>query len=372
MRVLLTGGGTGGHIYPAIAIAEALLAEAEAMPLELLFVGARDRLEAQLVPQARLRIAFVAGRPLARRLSLEFVRTIASNLVGIVQSLAILLRFRPHCVVATGGYVAFPVVVAARIARSFRLMRARIGMLEINAVSGLTNRLLVPLVDETWLALGQPGAAAGRRRRVTGTPVRKSFTNSLPKGEARAMLGLDPAALTVVVMGGSQGAQSLNRAVVEFTTAYELPLGWQIVLVCGTRDYPAVAETQRLARSRDRIRLIAYLDDPRAAYAAADLFVTRSGASTLAELAATGTPAILVPYPHATGNHQLANAEVFRAAGAARIVPDAELDGQRLFVEITAALQAENLTAMQAAARSLASADAGPRIARRIIELVRG
>src|SRR5271165_2006525 len=169
MRVVLTGGGTGGHIYPAIAIAEALERTPGAQPLELLFVGSRDGIEARAVPPLGYSIAFVSSAPLERKLSFAIVETMRRNLVGIVQALAVLHRFQPDLLVATGGYVAFPVVAALRLVRFAGRSRARVALLEPNAVPGLANRLLEPLADEIWLAFAPP-ANRGPRHVVTGTP----------------------------------------------------------------------------------------------------------------------------------------------------------------------------------------------------------
>jgi UDP-N-acetylglucosamine--N-acetylmuramyl-(pentapeptide) pyrophosphoryl-undecaprenol N-acetylglucosamine transferase len=346
-RVLLTGGGTGGHVYPALAIAE-VLRERSPEPPALLFVGTTTGLERDVVPKAGVPLAFVASRPLARPISLDVLHTVAANAVGIVQALRIVARFRPDCVVATGGYVAFPVVLAARVLRTLGRVRSRTALLEPNARVGLTNRLLGPLVDEVW----------------TEAPVRTSVVRPFAREDARRALGLDPAKTTVVVMGGSQGARRLNDAVVE-AARRGLPPGWQVLLVSGTRD------AERLLAMDDApgLRLASYLDDPAAAYAAADIVVTRAGASTLAELAATGTPAILVPYPYASADHQMKNAEVVQAAGAARILRDDELSGERLTAELRAALEPATARELRSAAGRRSSGDARARIFERIVAL---
>ncbi|MGH7707725.1 MAG: UDP-N-acetylglucosamine--N-acetylmuramyl-(pentapeptide) pyrophosphoryl-undecaprenol N-acetylglucosamine transferase [Vulcanimicrobiaceae bacterium] len=372
MNVLLTGGGTGGHVYPALAIAEALADQPAAAPLRLLYVGKRDGLEAEIVPPTGLPIAFVATAPVARRSAAQMMTAIAANAVGVVQALAVLHRFRPHVAVATGGYVAFPVMLAARIVRAIGLSRVRLALLEPNAKPGLTNRLLAPLVDEIWIAAdGEPGAF-GRKAVRTGTPLRAAFSRPMDRAAARAALGLAPEPTTVVVIGGSQGARSLNDATLRLLRAGGLPRGRQILLVCGRRDHGAVAAALAKIETRGRAHVIPYLDDPRAAYAAADLVVARSGAGTLAELAATGTPALLVPFPFATDGHQARNAESFARRGAARVIPDGELDGARLHREIDDALTVNVASTMRAAAETARVPNPAASIARRIVELGRG
>lgn len=360
MNVLLTGGGTGGHIYPALAIAEALGKRAEAQPLHLLFAGSRDRLEATIVPAAGIPVAFLASAPLARKNPLAVARTVVRNVAGIVQALAMLHRFRPDFVVATGGYVAFPVVVAMRLVRAIGRSAARIGLLEPNVTAGLTNRLLAPLADEVWLA-HPPAAGVPAGSMITGTPVRESFRRPIAQAEARVQLGLDPAKTTIVVFGGSQGARSINETIASLASSDTVPRHWQFYHVSGTTDGGA-----------GNVRTVRYLDDPRPAYAAADIVVARAGASTLAEIAASGVPSILIPYPFATADHQTQNARRFSESGAARIVSDAELTPQRLVAELETALAPQAIESMRTAARSLPGQDAAAFIADRILTLCGG
>lgn len=304
MRVLFAAGGTGGHVYPAIAIAQALRARGD----EVLFVGTRDRLEARLVPAAGLGLATIAAHPLRRRLSLDVVRTLAVNLAGAVQSLRVLRRFRPDAVVATGGYVCVPLVFAARLSRTLRRRHLPIALLEPNVVPGVANRLLEPLADEVW------------RASTTGVPVRASLARLPSRDVAKARLGLPLEKQTLLVFGGSQGARSINDAVLALAERGGIPSGWTVLLVSGEREYDRVR-----GRAGDVVALRPYLDDPADAYAAADLVLSRAGASTLAELAAARVPAVLVPYPYATEAHQAENARAFAAGGGAVCIDDAEL-----------------------------------------------
>ncbi len=353
---MLTGGGTGGHVYPALAIAEALREEPEVAPLELLFVGTRGGLESRIVPHAGVPLAYVHAAPLARKKPLALARTLLENARGLGEALGVMHRFRPDAAIATGGYVAFPVIAALRLVRTLRRSKAKLVLLEPNARAGLTNRLLGPLVDEIWVSLAPPGGL-GRKECLTGTPVRASLRRPLAPEDARRMLGLATQLTTIVVMGGSQGARSINEALRAMLVSQALPEDWQVLIVSGERDYAAMKPLERESRTPGRVRVSAYLDDPRAAYGAADLVLARSGASTLAELAATGTPALLIPYPYATDDHQAHNAEAVRAAGAARVLRDVELQADRLRAELAAALEPEVLAKMRAAARALGSAD---------------
>lgn len=356
MRLVLTGGGTGGHVYPALAIAEAFAAEPAFAPLRVDFIGTRDGLEARIVPAANVPLHAVHAAPLARKISFSLVRTLAINLRGIVDALRVLHRLEPDVVIATGGYVSLPVLVAMRLVRALGRSRARIVVLEPNAAAGLTNRLVAPLVDEVWYAIAPSARALRARETVVGIPVRSSMRRAMSHAEARAMLGLPTAATVVVAIGGSQGARSINEAVAGYIEAGVAP-GVHMLVIAGARDFASLAG--RLASHADAT-VLSYLDDPRIAYAAADLVVARAGASTLGELAATATPALLVPYPYATADHQAHNARAYAAGGAARVVADRDLDAVRLRAELAAALDPTALAAMRAAARDASAVD--PRV----------
>jgi len=362
VRLVLTGGGTGGHVYPAIAIAEAFAREKDFTPMNVQYVGTKDRMEAQIVPKAGLDIEYVRAAPLERKVSAAFFTMLATNLVGFVESFGIVRTFHPNVVIATGGYVALPVVAAAWFARVLGVNGAKIALLEPNAVAGLTNRMMAPLVDEIWYAIPPDGRKLTEREFVVGTPVRSSMRRSMTAAEGRAALKLDPNKSTIVALGGSLGASSINAAIAGLVSA-GIPDDWQVLLVAGEREQN---EMWRQLGWRERVKVVPYLEDPRFAYAAADIVVSRAGASTIGELAATGTPALLVPYPHATGDHQMANARAHAAGGAARVIPDGELEAGRLRLELQAALGKERLNVMRAAAQRAALADARANIVARV------
>jgi UDP-N-acetylglucosamine--N-acetylmuramyl-(pentapeptide) pyrophosphoryl-undecaprenol N-acetylglucosamine transferase len=305
------------------------------------------------VPQAGVPIAFIHAAPLVRRPSFELLATLFANVRGFFEALAVLHRLRPDVLIATGGYVTLPVVAALRAVRLVGRSRAKIALLEPNARAGLTNRLLGPLVDEIWYGVRVPDRPLAANERLVGTPVRAGLREPLERGAARAQLGLERDRSTVVVFGGSQGARSLNEAVANMALA-GLPLGLQILVVTGTSAFAHIdARLQNVAH----VHVVAYLDDPHGAYAAADLVVSRAGASTLGELAATATPAVLVPYPYATGDHQTHNARAFAASGAALVVPDREFDAARLRALLSTVLEPAPLARMRSAARAYAASD---------------
>lgn len=364
LKIAYTGGGTGGHIYPALAIDDAVRAEFREGAYEARFFGNKGGLEATLVKTIPL--SFVPSAALQRKLSLGTLRTVFANAAGVVVALGALARFKPLMVVATGGYVCFPVVVAARILRALRVLRCGIALLEINVTPGLTNRLLGPLVDEVWTTYAASAASFGRKTVVTGAPVRASLAHRADARTARTRLGLDPDRRTVVVMGGSQGARSINEAVAALVTRRTLPADWQVLHVSGERDYAYMQAEEREPAPGNVVRLVPYLSDPADAYAAADVVIARAGASTLAELAVTASPAVLIPYPYAAEQHQAHNAALFAEHGAAVVIDDKELDGDRLWWTLRSVLEPERNAAMRDAARSLAPSDAGTAIVARI------
>ncbi len=366
MRVAFTGGGTGGHIYPALGIDDALRAALGDAPYERRFFGSRQGLEATCV--TTMPLTFVPSAPLQRRISLGTLRTVARNLAGVAVALRALLAYRPELLIATGGYVCFPVVVAARLLRLVGLLDTRIALLEINARPGLTNRLLGPLVDEVWIAYAPSRRYFGRAV-LTGTPVRASLARRIEPALAREALGLRPERTTIVVMGGSQGARSINDAVAQLVTSQSLPADWQILQISGERDYAAMVSREAVLAPGNLVRLLPYLADPADAYAAADIVVARAGASTLAEIAVTSSPSVLVPYPFAAEGHQTANAELFAAGGAAVVLRDRELSAETLVATLRACLAAPARSRMRAAAAAVSPGGAAARIVERITAL---
>jgi UDP-N-acetylglucosamine--N-acetylmuramyl-(pentapeptide) pyrophosphoryl-undecaprenol N-acetylglucosamine transferase len=345
VTVVFAGGGTGGHIYPAIAIADALRARVR----RIAFIGTADRLEASIVPKAGYDLHAIASHSMPRRPSFELLQTIASNVKGTMQSLRLLAKERPDIVIATGGYVSFPVALAARIARFAHLSRAALVLLEPNAEAGLTNRMLMPIVDEVWGPPLETHRGLGAKYRPTGVPIRTTLRSLPRRNEAIARLGLDPSLQTLVAMGGSQGARSINDALVRLVEQNAMPPGWQLFALTGCADYERVRAALPHARP--------YLDDMADAYAVADLVLARAGASTLGELAALGKPSILVPYPHAAQEHQAANAARFEASGAAAVLGDRELRATGLADLLAQVVEPKRLQALADGAKSLAGAD---------------
>ncbi len=362
MTVVFAGGGTGGHVYPAIAIADALKRRGTTSE----FVGTADRLEAKIVPQAGYKLHPIASRPFSRRLSVQLPITALANAAGTFESFALLRKLKPAFVIATGGYVCFPFVFAARALRALALYRGPIALLEPNARAGLTNRLLAPLVDEVWGAFDVGDPRFNGKYVRTGIPVRSSLSHLPSREEAVFRLGLNPNRKTLLAMGGSQGARAINDALTALIKSGGLPPGWQLLQITGEREYDRVRG--ELGASESVVR--PYLNDIADAYAAADLVLARAGASTLGELAALGKPAVLVPYPHATEDHQAANAERFAAAGAAVTLPDGDLASGRLRIVLAECAEPSRLETMRAAAAHSSTGDPVSTIVARVDALL--
>lgn len=358
MKIVFAGGGTGGHLYPAIAIADALRDEAE-----ITFIGTADRLETGIVPKAGYTLRTVAARSLSRT-PMAAVRAGAVNLIGLVQSLRLVSWLRPDIVIATGGYVCFPVVAATRVLRAVGRTRAPIALLEPNASHGLTSRVVAPLVDEVWGAYDDPDSRLHAKFVRTGVPVRASLSCLPARAQAVARLGLDPNLHTLLVMGGSQGARTINNAI---TQLVDLPERWQIVLVAGQQHADQAAAD---VAASSRVHVVAYLHDPADAYAAADLVLARAGASTLAELVELRLPAILIPYPHATDGHQWVNARAIARSGAAIVVDDADLTAAGLTKLLAEQCGDAQLAALRDAARRVTPGNAVGKIVARIHALL--
>jgi UDP-N-acetylglucosamine--N-acetylmuramyl-(pentapeptide) pyrophosphoryl-undecaprenol N-acetylglucosamine transferase len=345
VTVVFAGGGTGGHLYPAIAIADALRSRSA----RIAFIGTADRLEATIVPKAGYDLHAIASHSLPRTASLELLTTIARNLKGTFQSLRLLATQRPDLVIATGGYVCFPVALAARIRRLMHLSRAPVVLLEPNAEPGMTNRLLTPIVDEVWGPSVEPDRRFRTKYKATGIPIRSTLRRLPRREDAIARLGLDPSLRTLVAMGGSQGARSINDALASLIEEHALPAGWQLFALTGRSDFDRVRAALRNARP--------YLDDMADAYAAADLVLARAGASTLVELTTLGKPSILVPYPYAAEGHQAANAARLEAAGAAVVLTDRELQAGGLGAVLAQTVEPQRLQALAGGAAHLGGAD---------------
>ncbi len=355
IRVLIAGGGTGGHIIPALAIADALRDGPGGA--ELLFLGTPRGLESRLVPQAGYSLELIEVGQLKNVSLSTRLRTLADLPRAVLKARTLLQTFKPDVVVGVGGYASGPAMAAAVLGGVPTLA------FEPNAAPGLANRIVGRWVSAAAVNFA-PAARFFRNAEVTGIPVRDVFFH-LPARKPGASPHL-------LVFGGSQGARALNQAVPRILASLlEAVPGLTILHQAGAR---AATETEAafLATGADpaRWRVAAFLDDMPLQFAGADLVLARSGASTVAELCAAAKPSLLVPFPLAADDHQRRNAEVLAAAGAAAVLIESELTPEQLLATLTGLLRSpRELEEMGQRARTLARQDARDGIARRIREL---
>lgn len=361
MKVIIAGGGTGGHIYPAVTIGKAL----QEKGADLLFVGTRRGLEKEIVPQEGFPLEYIAVDAFPRRLSLSLAKAALTALKGVAQARRLVKEFDPDVCIGTGGYVAGPVVLAASLRGVPTVIQ------EQNAYPGVTNRILARFVDK--IALGYEEASRHFRSKdklvYTGNPIRPQITETSRVVGAKR-LSLDPKQRLLLIFGASQGARSINTAVLDGIPLLKT-LDTQVLVATGSKGFSSFVEACR-QRSYDlkpmretdgylsgNVRIVPYIYDMPAALAAADLVVGRGGAVSIAELTAKGLPALIVPYPHAAENHQEANARVLEKARAAKVVLDHELNGKQLVNTVRSLLcDAASLRRMAEASRGLGKPDA--------------
>ncbi|MFZ1947592.1 MAG: undecaprenyldiphospho-muramoylpentapeptide beta-N-acetylglucosaminyltransferase [bacterium] len=363
MKVAIAGGGTGGHIYPAVAVVECL--RAAESHLDVVFVGTRRGLERGIVPSLGYRMRHIAARPLPSKKDIRLVGAALYALAGLVQSFWILMVERPSVVVGTGGYASGPLVVAALLSGVPTLL------IEPNVIPGRTTMALAGFVDR--IALGFQESVKyfrkGTNLRVTGVPVRSTLL-ALTREDGLNRFGLDHERKTVLVFGGSRGAHSLNRAIVDCARLLKARRDLQFVVQTGEADYQEVVRA--LGEAGVSFRAYPYLDDIGYAYRASDLVVCRAGASTLTELTAFGLPAILVPYPHAALSHQDENARLLETAGAAQVIADKDLTGETLARAIVAIIfDSARSESMSRSSGDLGKRDASGEVSTMIVDLAK-
>lgn len=368
MKIIVSGGGTGGHIYPAVTLIRTI--QQKAPGTDILYVGTEAGLEADIIPKEGLPFTTVNIRGFRRQITPDNLVRAGQAFGGVIKAMGIVRRFKPDAVVGTGGYVCGPILMAASLMHVPTLIQ------EQNVVPGITNKILSKFV--TKIAIGTREAAASfpaEKVVFTGNPIRAEVLSATREAALREF-GLNPARKTVLVSGGSRGARSINRAMVGVLRHYASHPKVQILHVTGKAEYEDVR--QRIGQagidleSTPNLLVQPYLYNMPLAMAAADLAVFRAGAIGIAELTARGIPSVLVPYPYAAANHQECNARAIADAGAARMILDRELTSERL-LSVMAELLSEDakLVRMARASRELGRPQAAGMIADMILELAR-
>ena len=364
-RIVISGGGTGGHIYPAIGIAKELTQLDTGT--EVVFIGGVDRLESTLVPQHGFRFLPISVAGFPRKLTWRWIPVVYKVCSGFAKSLWLLKNLKPSVVVGTGGYVCGPVLFAAI------LLGIPIVIQEQNAAPGLTNRILARWAKAIYLAFETASTHFPiEKTTVMGNPIRRTIGAVERDRETYGSLGLDPSRKTVFVMGGSQGAQAINQNVMDALDDLA-PFHQQLQFVhqTGKADYKAVKARYQTSSLRHLVQ--PYFDPIEAVYSIADLMVCRAGGMTIAEITACGIPAVFIPLPTAAGDHQRLNAQAIADAGGGVVLNQSTLTGCKLADEIIRIIEnPEEQRWMAYQSRQLGKPHAGEEIAQSIFSLIKG
>ncbi len=366
MRVIFAGGGTGGHVYPAVAIAKSVL---ELSPnAEIMFIGAERGMETDLVPKEGFRLQTVQVTGLSRSNPLQAVRSIWLAGQGLLHVRRMIKSFRPDVAVGTGGYVSGPAILAASQLRVPTLIH------EQNAFPGLTTRLLSRVATVVATSHSEAVAHLPRAKQtvVTGMPIRQDFYRT-DRGQARAKLGLPLDATVVLTVGGSGGARRVNEVIADSAPALLKRPGRYLLQVTGERYYQQTRKRQsQSGLDNERWQVIRFMYDMPDALAAADLVVSRAGASTMEEIAAVGVPAIFIPSPNVTDNHQEHNANSLAQKGAALVIREGVLDAASLTDNMETILaDPERRQEMSAASRAASHPEATRLLGQLVLDLVK-
>jgi UDP-N-acetylglucosamine--N-acetylmuramyl-(pentapeptide) pyrophosphoryl-undecaprenol N-acetylglucosamine transferase len=330
IKVMFAGGKTGGHIFPAIAMASEF--KRRFPQSRLVFVGTEEGLEKNIVPRYGFKLLFIRTRGLSRRNYLSNLWLVLHLLRGFYQSLKILNQEKPNLVVGTGGYVSFPVIMLASLKNLPTMIQ------EQNSYPGISTRFLSRFVDRVCLSFPESITyfPLGEKYKIIGNPTREEILHK-DKAQALKELGLTEGKKTIFVFGGSQGAHVLNMVFLQCLDL--LKADCQILWQTGESDFSEVS--QKVKQGKIKCAVYPFIQDMGSAYALSDLVVSRAGALTLAEITACGKPSILVPFPFAASDHQRHNAQTLQGSGAARMILQKDLTAELLVNEIISLLSDE-------------------------------
>ncbi|MGP1569546.1 MAG: undecaprenyldiphospho-muramoylpentapeptide beta-N-acetylglucosaminyltransferase [Eubacteriales bacterium] len=364
MKVILTGGGTGGHIYPAIAIADKIKSVDESA--EILFIGTEQGLERELVPQNGYDIKFITVSGFNRKNLLKNVSVIGKAIKGSAEAKKILREFGADVVIGTGGYVCGPVVRTA----------AKMGILcfihEQNAFAGITNKLLEKYAKKIFLGFHEAESCFKKKEKLvfTGNPVRAGFFD-LDREKCKKKLGIADQKFVILCFGGSRGANKINDVMLQVAENFSGLTDVKLIFVTGKMYYSRIKELadQKLIDENESVEFKKYIDDMPLYLGAADLVISRSGALTVAELMVCNRASILIPSPNVTANHQYYNAKAVQDVGAARIVEEKNLTAENLISVISEIKNNEELRIdMENACRLVSKKDAVEQIYNNLME----
>ncbi|WP_128426001.1 undecaprenyldiphospho-muramoylpentapeptide beta-N-acetylglucosaminyltransferase [Gudongella oleilytica] len=366
MKLIISGGGTGGHIYPALAIAEEL--SRKIPEAEILYVGTAGSMEEELSEKAGLRFKPIRVKGMPRKLDKRSLIAAWNLLLGVLDSKKVINEERPDMVIGTGGYVSGPISFVAGLSKIPLLIH------EQNAFPGITNKLLSRLADKVLLTYPESAKyfRYPERTVVTGNPIRKDITG-VDKIEAKKTLGIEASKPFVLSFGGSGGQRSLNDAILDILTSGLLGGDIQLLHVTGNRHHEGFIDKLKDTGFNDNknVRIEPYFHQMPLALNAADIVITSGGAITLAEVSAVGAPSILIPKAYTAENHQEYNARAFESAGASTMILEKDLNGKILAEKLLMILRdREILERMANCSRSLGKPDASEKIVQEILEFL--
>lgn len=353
-RFLFAGGGTGGHLYPAIAVADEI--KRLQPDARILFIGTKSKIEGRVVPKLGYQFKSIWIKGFARKLTFSNLLFPVRLVVSLIQSLAVSMKFKPKVAIGSGGYVAGPAIWGASV------MGAKVILIEPNSYPGITTRLLEKQADEIHIAFEDSKKYLRFKEKIflSGNPIRTNLTLA-DKSSALKHFGLNDSRKTILILGGSLGAGSINKVVTENLNELR-KLGVQLIWQTGSAYYD---EYKNL--SDDNIKVLAFIDEMDKAYSSCDLVIARAGASTISELAALGLPALLVPSPNVAENHQYHNAKSLTDAGAAVLIEDKNLKENFLDAVSELIFAEEKLKDLRNKIKKFSRADTATIIAERAI-----
>ncbi|WP_313344940.1 undecaprenyldiphospho-muramoylpentapeptide beta-N-acetylglucosaminyltransferase [Sedimentibacter sp.] len=370
MRVLITGGGTGGHINPALAIAQKVRQQDPYN--EILYVGTKTGLESELIPKEGLEFKYVTAKFLRRKISIENVKTLFASVKGVIEATKIINDFKPDIVVGTGGYVCGPVVLAASLKKVPTMIH------EQNVFPGITNRMLAKVADVVAISFNEaekyfPEQVKGKLILV-GNPVRKDILNADRK-KSRARLNLRQDDILIYSFGGSGGQISLNEAIVDVIKKYNGQKSIRIIHVTGKKLHDGFMDKikeEKILLDKN-IEIKDYMYDAATALSGSDIVIGSAGAITIAEITLLGVPSILIPKTYTAENHQEYNARALEKEGAAKVILEKDLSGKQLITAIEDIIKNKNLLKTMALnSKRMGNADVENKIYESMVNLVDG
>ncbi len=367
MRVLITGGGTGGHINPALAIAQKVRLQDSSN--EILYVGTKNGMESELVPKEGFDFKYVEAKYLRRKISLENIKTLFVSAKGVMQATKIINEFKPDIVVGTGGYVCGPVVLAAYLKKVPTMIH------EQNVFPGITNKLLARVVDVIGISFQEAEKYFPEQARkkivFVGNPVRKDILTADRK-KSREKFSINSNDIYIYSFGGSGGQISLNEAIIDVIKKYNGKNGIKLLHITGKKLYDGfMKQLDDQVKIEKNIEVRNYMYDAATALSASDIVIGSAGAITIAEITAVGVPSILIPKTYTAENHQVYNARALEKEGAAKVILERDLNGKELITAIKEIIENKNmLKTMSLNSKRMGSTDVENKIYEAMLNLI--